>query len=333
MRTRRHASVLGFAFALAVLLSLTAPTAPPAAADADGGVPGGSCSGSHCSVSITFSGSSATSTPGATVPPDCWYEDWASVQEGFVLRVVNEFVGWLFPGLAVPLSPIADYKDALRDHKKHDDWRWYRLHCKDGIDTISSGEALSIAENTQWFNNQTVARQDLLVGPATSIPGAVSVQTLLEAAQDAFTIPEPEVTQSPIVHNSGGATLVNLDTWFWADNTVETHSITATAGPVSVTLTAKNDGYVLTSPFGSAQCTHEQFTTAWSAGADASAGCTLVFDRASPGAGHEVQVTSRWDVEWTATGLPGTHTLDPLTPSTTFNVPVTEAGAVVTGVG
>lgn len=328
MTWRRTAAALVMTVVAATGLTVVEP--PPAVAcptcDVDTDPNGGS-------VTVTFEGSAVSTTHGSSssVPPDCWYEDWLSVEEAFVIRVLNSFFGFLFiPFLQLPMGPLAEYRDAFRDHKDDDGWRWYRLRCRAGISTIDSQQALSTAQTTEWFGRQ-VARMDLLVGPGTSTPSGVSVETLLEVAQDAFTVPEPDVQQNPTIRGADGATLVNLDTWFWADAAQETHTITATAGPVSVSLTARNTGYTLTSPYGSTECTHEQFTTPWSAELDGSpeAGCTIAFDRASDGAGHEVQVTSQWEMTWTATGVAGTNTLDPITPSTTFNVPVVEQGAVV----
>lgn len=329
---RRAAGVLALALALAGFLTVVQAT--PASAcphcDVDTGPNGGS-------VSVQFSGTAVSGTQGgssASVPPDCWYEDWLSVEAAFAVRVINEIFGLLFiPMLDLPMGPLAEYKDALEKEPKGE-WRWYRLRCRDGISTVDSEQALNVAQTTEWFGRQ-VARMDLLVGPGTDTPSGVSVQTLLEAAYDAFTVPEPDVTRNPAVASQGDATLVNIDTWFWADNAEESYEITATAGPVSVTLNAVNTGYVLTSPFGSTECTHEQFTTAWSPELDdvEGAGCRIAFDEPSDGAGHEVQISSRWEMSWTATGLAGTQPLNPITPASTVLVPVIEQGGRVTGLG
>lgn len=288
------------------------------------------------SVSIQFSGSGSSAVNGSStsVPPDCWFQNGVALEPALAQRVLIE---WFLGFLRLPIAPVADYEAALEAHPKngpdYDDWKWYFLKCRPGINQLTSDEALTVAQTTEWFGLQ-VARIDLLLQTGEETPSGISVGTLLEAAQDAFTIPEPEVQHNPSARDHGGATLVNLDTWFWSEDALESYTITATAGPVSVSLTAENAGYTLTSPFGSTACTYEQFTTAWSpeVDGDPDAGCTLAFDTRSQGAGHEVQVTSQWDVTWTATGIAGTNTLDPITPSSTFTVPVIEQGSTVTDV-
>lgn len=343
MRLRRVTA--GLLTAAVAGLGIQAVTAVPASAECRPGDPDctvetGPDGGS---VRVQFSGSGVSSVDGSStsVPPDCWFQDGMELQPARDHRLALEVAGWLFPILKLlsfRLAPLAAYQQALEDHPKdtpsYDKWRWYFLKCRPGINQLTSDEALSVAETTDWFGLQ-IARADLLLETGSSTPSGVSVSTLLEVAQDAFTIPEPEVQQNPTAREYDDATLVNLDTWFWSEDALESYTITATAGPVSVTLTAENAGYTLTSPFGSTECTYEQFTTPWSAAVDGDldAGCTLAFDQASEGAGHEVQVTSQWDVTWTATGIAGTNTLDPITPSSTFNVPVIERGSTVDDVG
>lgn len=288
------------------------------------------------SVHVQFSGSGVSSVDGtsASVPPDCWFQNGIALEPALGQRILIE---WFLGFLQLPIHPLSDYQAALEAHPNepgsdYDEWKWYFLKCRPGLG-IDSNEALSVAERTEWFGRQ-VARIDLLLQDGQETPSGVSVSTLLEVAQDAFTIPEPEVQQSPEVTDEGGATLVNLDTWFWSDDALESYTITATAGPVSVTLTAENTGYTLTSPFGSEECTYEQFKTKWTPelNGNPDAGCTLAFDQASNGDGHEVTVSSTWAVTWTATGINGTNTLDPITPSSTITVPVVEQWGDVTDV-
>jgi hypothetical protein len=127
-----------------------------------------------------------------------------------------------------------------------------------------------------------------------------------------------------------GATIVNLNTLFWSDTAQQEQTITATAGPVSVTITAKPKGYVLSSPVGSVSCTAEQFATPWTQGMNEADGCGITFTRASAAAGWPVTVSSTWDASFTATGHPTPTPLDPVTASTTVDVPVNEVQSVVT---
>lgn len=289
------------------------------------------------SVHIGFSGTAVSGNPSATtsssVPPDCWFEYWQTLEDGVKFRRAAAVFESFFPfiGILLRLHPLSYYEDAWKAHKKDPGWHVDQLKCKPDISTIDSEQALSTAGTTEWFGLQ-VAYRDLILGPGDVAPGGVSVRTLLDEAEKAFTIPVPDVQHSPTLTANGGATLVNADTWFWAPNAQRSYTITATAGPVSVTLTAKNSGYVLTSPYGSTQCTREQFTTPWSKAtqSDPDAGCRLTFTTPSTGAGHEVQISSSWDVSWTGTGGLGGD-LDPITPSTTIRVPVVEAGTTVTG--
>ncbi|KAA1427209.1 hypothetical protein [Nocardioides antri] len=323
---------------VAIGTGLQAVTVAPAAAECPHDPWCVDTGGNGGSVQVQFHGTAVSSTGGGSstsVPPDCWFADGLPLEPALAQRQILALLEWLIPLLRLPLAPVSEYRAALDAHPvggpDYDQWKWYFLKCRPGFN-FTSDEAMSVGETTEWYGQQ-VARLDLLLKDGTPTPGAVSVETLLEVAQDAFTIPEPEVQQNPTAEQFDDATLVNLDTWFWSDTAQRNYTITATAGPVSVTLSAENAGYTLTSPYGSTSCTYEQFTTAWSPELDGNpdAGCRLTFDRPSPegSAGHEVQVTSQWDVTWTATGITGTNTLDPLTPSSTFNVPVIEQGALV----
>ncbi len=293
--------------------------------------------GGSVSVHLSGTGVSTGSGSSTSVPPDCWFQDGVALEPALAQRRILAIFEYLLPILQLPLHSVADYEAALEAHPNrpnsdYDDWKWYWLKCKPGFD-ITSDEALSVSEATNWYGLQ-VARLDKLLQTGQPNEGGVSVETLLQVAQDAFTIPEPEIQQSPAATDENGATLVNLDTWFWSEEAQASYTITATAGPVSVTLTAENTGYKLVSPAGGADCTYEQFTTKWSEelNSNPDAGCTIAFSEPSTGDGHEVSVSSTWDVTWTATGINGTNTLDPITPSSTITVPVVEQWGDVTDV-
>lgn len=315
------------------LLAGSLAVSPPAEAGLGSTVPPASCSGSTCTVDITYTGNGAPGPSGGSsapaVEPDCWYEPWLGLKQAFALRAITDVFGFFIPLLDLPMGEVKEYADAVKKHKSDPGWKWYKLTCKDGINSITSDQAMNAAETTEWFGMQ-VARMDLLVGPGEDTPEGVSVETLLEAAQAAITIPDPQVVRNPQIGGSG-ATMVNLDTFFWSETAQKEYTVTATAGNVSATVTAKQDGYVLTSPAGSTECTHEQFTTAWSRGLADDAGCRIGFDRASA-RGWDVEVMSQWDATWTATGFPDAQPLDALTVGSTTSVPVFESQALVTGV-
>jgi len=183
-----------------------------------------------------------------------------------------------------------------------------------------------------------VPNYTLLVEPGEAPPApAVDVEVLRDAAYDSIDIPEPQIQRNPDANVGGaaGATLVHVDTMFWADGYQDAYWIQASVGPVWARVTANAEDFVLTSPAGGQTCTHEQFTTAYSGG-DAPAGaCAFPFMRASIGygSGFPVTTTATWGASWTSSETPGAQPLPPVTTDSSVDVPVAESQALVKTVG
>ena len=160
--------------------------------------------------------------------------------------------------------------------------------------------------------------------PAGSAPPApvVDGRTLARAAWEVVTIPEPQVGYNPTLGDSG-ATLVGWYTWVWATgDTPAQVTATATAGPVSATVTAVAGGLDLSAPDAEVDCTG--FGIPWSQGASGT-DCTVVFTRSSAhlGGTTPLSVSASYDVTFTATdGAAGD--LGSATTSSTVDIPVAE---------
>ena len=160
--------------------------------------------------------------------------------------------------------------------------------------------------------------------PAALIDGG----TLARAAWDAVTIPQPGVETNPKLGDSG-ATLVGMDAWVWAtEETPAKVTATATAGPVTATVTAVSDGLRLSAPDSVPDC--HGFGTAWSEGAgEGSSDCTIEFTRSSAhlGGTTPLDISVGYSVSYTATdGASGD--LGAVTTTTTHSIPVAEIQTV-----
>lgn len=324
------AAVLG-ASAVSIL------TAVPAQADAVGGQTGAECEGSSCTVSVSYTGTAAPS-PGAgvtyrpTVPPTCWYSEPRTPAE-MEAYTDDSYSGPLYSGKEwVLLLGDRELIEETADDEEMSDARWYMLSCRDGI-RLSDPEAIAYAGNAITITGGPHAQISRLVRPGQSVPPPlVDVETLRDAAFDAMTIPDPDLDRNPTMEQ-GAATLVNLDTFFWAEGYRDLWDITASVGPVSATVTARSDSWTLTSPAGGTTCSHAQLTRAWSPGTTPDDGCAFPFTRSSRayGDGFPVDVTSTWATAWTGSpdGPSTPQPLDPITTASQETVPVMESQAVV----
>lgn len=146
---------------------------------------------------------------------------------------------------------------------------------------------------------------------------------LRDAALEVMTLPEPTFDYNP--EAGGASSLVNLDTWFWLDDDTDTGSVTASAGPSSVTVTAaRKPVEFASSSAGSVGCADGG--TPYSAGASST--CTLVFPQATGPGGTPVTSTASWDLSSSYTGT-AQGDLDPITATDTGHVWVIEAQSLV----
>lgn len=313
--------------------------AAPAQADTMGGGTDAECSGSGCSVTVTYTGSAAPA-PGsprhvASVPPTCWYADPLTPQQ--LLDKWHEATGdGHYSGIDhVRLWGTLEEIEQVAEDEELADARWYQLRCRSGI-ALDDPEAVKYAGESVTYgvpgNWSQWARITRLIRPGQSAPPPlVDVETLRDAAYDSMTIPDPDLDRNPMV--SGGSTLVNLDTFFWADDYRDTWDITASVGPISATVIARGNSWVLSSPAGGTTCDFAQLTSAWSPGASAADGCAIAFARSSRAHanGFPVDVNASWQTSWTGVPGPSAPTpLDPLSTSSTEFVPVMESQALVT---
>lgn len=336
-RALTRTSVIAVAGAAAALL---VGGAAPASADGFSNS-GSSCGGGSYCVSVEYSGTAAPRGGGgggggvvSSVPPVCWYEAWKSPQDAqpFIDKEYNQshysgieyIAGW---------GGQDKYEKAAKDAPEGS--MWYRLNCS--VDMFRDPKVADYAGTALSFpTGGFVPNYTILLGPNEAPPApVVDVEVLRDAAYSSLDIPEPEIRRNPEVAGTG-ASLVNLDTMFWADAYSSTWDITARVGPVSATVVAEAQDYVLTSPAGGQTCTHEQFTTAYTGG-DAPAGaCAFPFTRSSVGydGGFPVQATATWGATWTGTPAPtAPQSLPPVTTSSTVDVPVAESQALVRSVG
>ncbi|MBF0695802.1 hypothetical protein IR146_00175 [Actinomyces bowdenii] len=160
--------------------------------------------------------------------------------------------------------------------------------------------------------------------PAGGTPPAplIDGKTLAEAAWDAVSIPDPHVDYNPRLGSSGG-TLVGFQTWVWATETPAEVIATATAGPVTATVTARSSGLSLSGPDLVEDC--EGFGRPWAQDAGAT-DCSVTFTRSSAhlGGTTPVKISVSYRTEFTASDGAG-GTLDTVTTTSTVGIPVAEA--------
>ena len=199
-----------------------------------------------------------------------------------------------------------------------DDGFWYFSRCwreRAPDSSLSAFQTMSLNYMTQ---------SPPVYVPAGSAPPAPMIdgRTLAQAAWDAVTIPEPQIGYNPTLGDSG-ATLVGWYTWVWATgDTPAQVTATATAGPVSATVTAVAGGLDLSAPDAEVDCTG--FGIPWSQGASGT-DCTVVFTRSSAhlGGTTPLSVSASYDVTFTASdGAAGD--LGSATTSSTVDIPGAE---------
>ncbi|MEP7091719.1 MAG: hypothetical protein ABI776_16590 [Nocardioidaceae bacterium] len=300
------------------------------------GVVGGTCppgggdtpteSGNTITVRVTgsFVRSGSGGTGGSTtvtVPTPCSYIASFSGKEYYdwVKSGKAAFEWYHFSHGNGPFQPTPGYESHKDDTAGH----YYGGMCSSA--TFGSNLDAFFAFANDWF-----AKHGDVWVPAGGQPPVPPVppQVLLAAAQKAMTLPEPTFDWNPKAQGAG-ASLVNLDTWFWLDDGVATGSVTATAGTNSVTVTATRESVSFSSPTaGGVDC--NDGGTAWSRGATSA--CTLSFQHASDAAGAPVTSRAHWGLSWTSNGAPQ-GALAPVDATQVDNVRVIEVQGLVNSVG
>lgn len=327
-RPRRRRTLLIVALNALAIVSL-AMGAPSASASNGGNSANTSIAGdgtSTISVSVSYttavpggdgSGGTTTSTTAtATVAPICAY-----VPERNGGDTAENLRDDRYRGVTSPGELRALYPDW--EAHEHEDGFWYSRDCFIRRTPDDKEEAHGLNEYRERFRASNPPKIWVPAGsepPTPQVDGA----TLARAAWDAVTIPTPSIDRNPKLGDSG-ATVVGLDTWVWATgDTPTTVTATATAGSVTATVQATGTGLSLSSPDATTTCSG--FGTAWQPGmAEGSSDCTVMFNRSSAhlGGTTPLRTSASYSVSWTASdGSSGT--LDPVTTTSTTNIPVTE---------
>ena len=169
--------------------------------------------------------------------------------------------------------------------------------------------------------------------------GAVVTPAQLGArAAASLRLPEPVARRSPedVLPDGRSTTWVRLQTWFFVPaQQWQPVTVTATAGGLSATATARPTALTFDPGDGSAPVSCAGPGRAWAYGVDknfdvAPGGCSYAYPRSSFGfAGGMVTATYaiRWEITWTATGGPG-GVLPDVTTTSQSRFAVAEAQAV-----
>ena len=322
MRTIAAAGVLG----LAASLAFTAP------ALAGGGLEQSDGTGYGISVNVTVSGTDAKVVSsvggGVSVPPSCWWKSYnpdiggndARTPDGFK-KFYDESIPMLSGHAAAGRLAMPSYDEVNRvteAAKNGEKYRWYTLDHQPGVDCVKSGFTKSggVYMGTE-IGIGFAAFRDGEVPPPYVDPEQLAT-ALWDAAERGLAV--PTIDHNPKVLKNGGASLVNVATWFWVTNPAGSLAddgvvdLTATAGGTTVTLKATSSGVDFTTQGGNpASCTAAQAKTK-------GPNCAITFDRSSTG--WPVTASIGWSGTWQ--GPDGGGDLPQIFRASTVNVPVVE---------
>ena len=310
----------------------TADSGPGAWADSDGR---GYIAGASYTVISTFGGTVTARASGTGPPPVCYWFDLGKTAADFDadpwLPGGNDGYEGGETGLtnrsareAVP----TDLAQRLAQEAAGDGGTYYAALCNGGRWTGHDRDAFFDHAN-DFFRSNPVVRY---VSPSDPLPPPppLTVSELVTIVEEYIEPPAPVVGRSP-----AGASLVNLDTWIWAEgDTFSVGTVTATSGPNSVTVTVTPRGLDLSAPHATQTAACLDGGTPWTGQAESvDPTCALTFARAPGGrADLPLTVTSRWTADWA--GSDGTGgTLSPTAVSTTVDVTVQEVQTLVTEAG
>lgn len=335
---------LGAACVAAVCVALV--LAGPAAADDDdfggGGTGGG---GSEESSDQQTSGDATSGTLVATVQvsgttgegttytaerrvgvaPMCWYSRGWTGQEYYQYRTSDSYQA------AQAQMPVHYRSEPYPDFEAYadvTDGYWFVPRCRDGVDYDYLREFLDTRPPRFWVPED---------GPPPDVVD-VDPRVLAEAAYDLVEIPTGQIDWNPKARGVG-ATLVNTDTWVWVTGAVQ--EVTATARVESGTwaqVQARVAGIEVDAE-GADRVECDGLGTAWSAGADPGAACSVWFTRSSAGArvppggslpAFEMTVTATWEASFTSSMHATAQALPSQQTTVTAYVPVAEVQALVT---
>ena len=261
-----------------------------------GGVSGNSSQNADGGVDVSVSVSYTSATPGsggsggtttssrqfsARVKPPCQYlpvgtgDEVAKNMDGSKTRVKSD-----------PDEPyeenVAQYP-GWAQHAGDTEGRWYLPSSCSQPDGMSKDEYNKIAN--------TFLHKPAVFVPAGGQPPVPPVDgaTLAKAAWKAVEIPAPSVEMNPRM-DGDVQTLVGVENWVWASaDTPQSVTATASAGPVSATVTATSSGLTLSAPDSKVSC--QGFGTPWQPGMpEGGSSCTVTFTRSSEHLGGSTSV-------------------------------------------
>ncbi|WP_247595376.1 hypothetical protein [Actinomyces procaprae] len=263
----------------------------------------------------------------ASVHPVCWYEqdrtgaevaEWIDSNQAEKEYSVHGNWGGIRSYIESEYPDYDSYADDTEGYwyKPWCDWKYYN-----GDDPMEYQKLFA-----EFTSNGPVYVPAGQAAPEPVIDGA----TLARAAWDAVTIPTATIGYNPSVGQSR-ATVVGMDTWIWATgDTPKEVRVTATAGPVSATVTATASRLTLQPKDGTATCTG--FGIPWTEDNDRlGTDCVIVFDRSSAhfkDSVTPVDVKVSYAITYTATDG-ATGTMDTHTTSTTTTIPVAEIQTII----
>jgi hypothetical protein len=334
---------------IAVLTVLAVVAAAPVAQSRPGGGGGDTTeSGYEVSVRVTVTGDGAPGGGGTisvSMPPLCWWEpipsdvwlgnptvdatDPESVYDWYKIayKAIN---GTFAPGrLVFPDEQV--FLDAIAREEAGEDLTWYTI-ASESTDPIPCSPY--VHDVSDDYGDQIAVMYAPF--PAGSPPEPeVDPETLAIEAVDR----NPKLTDAV-----ADATFVNLPTWFWVTDPA---SVGGAAGQRSIRaevvgsgvwaeVTARTGGLSVAYPGGSQQCEPERAMLAWAPDLADDAGCTLEFRKASVAypEGYPVTASTQWSATWEGQDQDGASVggeLEPLSRSTTVQVPVAEVQTIVRG--
>lgn len=226
----------------------------------------------------------------------------------------------------LPHLPPEDRFDPWDDYEEYADvdGYWWTASCHPQYYHAEDPPYTEYAANF-YAENRPVFVPDGDPPPEFDIPPEI----LAYYAYEAMDLPEVELAWNP-QRDGDAATFVNLDTWVWLEGMPVVLDVTATAGGNSATVTATLAEMTATAPNADpAVCGGPGVP--WTPGADD--GCAIVFHRSSanqPTNTTTVSVDVTWTARWSTNGVDQGE-LDPQTVDDSFEVPVAEIQAIVSG--
>lgn len=347
------------ALTLLVACLLLGSMVRPAQADPLG-TPDGGGYGIAVSAVITGAGPGDPIPSGpitVSVPPVCWwvpvdgeeaFPGWSTVDPDRG----NQFETWyieLIRGYTITFAPARlflptteSFKDAMRRNIAGQDVTWYHLESAQGVNCADEGFTPSGGTLPPSWGGGAAPISYLAVVGSPPQP-LVEVDDLVESVWDEASqaLEAPDLDRNPKLRAEADAALVNLPTWFWAQNPEEALAgdgeihlrVSVPGANVQATLDATTSGMTVDSPAGSVSCTVEQATMAYAPGVPDDSACAFGFDRPNR-EGWTVTSSVIWTGTWQGADHNGQHggELESQSHSATVVVPVLEQGSVVTEV-